>query len=737
MLNAKPIISIAKKELLSFFNSSMGYILIAPFLLITFFLYFRSAFLANQASLRPYFDFLPFALLLFAPVIAMRTFAQEQKNKTLELLYAHPVTELEIVLGKFLGSLGFFAVMLATTISMPITTFIFSNPDPGVVIAQYLGALFVGGAFLAIGIAASSLTSSQVSSFLLAAAINFVFILIGFDFVLLSLPQFIAPFITQLAILPHMENIGRGVLDLRDLLYFISLTGAFLMIAVIRLSQRKTTENLAKRSQLNLGLGLIIGIAIVANVLMYSYPIRLDLTFNRLFTLSKGTKQTLNQLPDIVNVTLYVSKNLPGPVQSNVQKVKDVLTDYSRLSQGKVKVTIKYPDTNKEDKDLAVENGIQEIQFNTLGVNAYAVQAGYFGLQISYGDKKETIPFVQDTSDLEYQLTRRIRKMTSTNQSTLAMYTLPQAQPVIDNSIEVLRQNLETQYNLTSISLDQPEATISAQAIMIYGLQEPLSATASAKLKDYLASGGKALLFIENHHIDPSTGSAAPYITGFESILDSYGITLNQDIVYDTALNETISLGGGNGISYLVPYPLWIKAIPADTNFPGLGEVKSVSMAWANSLKLNEIKDVNQFKLLETSPNGGVQSGSYTILPEQFTDETFTGGQAQELVAAAAIKQNSKIVVVGDSDFISDQFMSRDPGNQNFTSAIIDWTAAPDDLASIPRKIGDTPVFTFTKPSQPIIVQYGNLFAPPILVAAFGVWYLRRRRILAKRTYKV
>jgi len=733
-MNRKTIFSLAKKEFLSYFNSPTGYILIVPFLLLTFFLYFRSALLTNEASLRPFFDLLPYMLLLIAPAVAMRTFAQEQKNKTLELLFAHPISELEIVLAKFFGSFGFYFVMLLTTISLPVTTFIFSNPDPGVVIAQYLGALFVGGAFLSIGIAASALTSSQVSSFLLSAAITFGFILVGFDIVLLSLPKEITALVTQVAILPHMNNISRGVLDLRDLLYFVTLIGLFLMIAVIKLSQRKTTENPAAQRRLHLGLGLIVGIGVVANILMYSYPLRLDLTFNRIFTISKGTKQTLTNLPDIVTINLYTSTNLPGPVATNVRKVRDTLRDYHVLGKGKIMLVERQPDAEEDDLSYATEDGIQEVQFNTLANNAFAVQKGYFGLSLYYGDKKETIPYMQNVDDLEYQLTRLIRKMTSEQKPTLAVYAPADTKYSPEKSITILQENLDMQYELQDVALEQPEATVSANALLVYGLTEALSATASGKISEYIQNGGNIILLLENHKVDPQVGSATAYNTGLEGLLSDFGLTVNKDIVFDTRLNETITLNAGQ-FNYLMQYPFWIRAIPTKEEFPALSGINSVTLTWANSFSTEKIEGVTLTPLLQTSLNGGKQSGVYTIAPNQLKPDTFKPSRKEELVAVAGKKGNSKFVVVGDSDFILDQFVQNTQQNLDFASSIIDWVAADEAIASIKRKTGDSPVFTFTSATQVKIVQYTNQLLVPVMVVAFGIWYLRRRRILTRRTY--
>jgi ABC-2 type transport system permease protein len=736
-MNKTNIITIAKKEFLGFINSTTAYILVVPFILITFFLYFRQAFISNQANLRPFFDLLPFILLFLAPAIAMRTFAQEQRNKTLEVLFAHPITELDIIIGKFIGSLGFYAAMLGATISLPITALLFANPDMGVVVSQYLGALFIGGAFLAIGIATSTLVASQVASFLLAASVNFVLILIGFDIVLLSLPSTIGAFVSQLAILPHASNISRGALDMRDLLYFVTLIGVALTVAVIKLSARKISENQAARQKLYIALGLIVGLGVIANVFMYSYPLRLDLTANKLFTLSKGTRTTLTNLPDVLTMTLYTSNNLPGTVEATVRQTKDILRDYHRLGKGKIKLVEKHPDINQADKTTALNEGIQEVQFNTLSNNAFAVQAGYVGLSLQYLDKKESIPFVQNAGELEYQLTRLIRKMTTKDLPILTLFTQPDISASGQSaSINTLRSVLRDQYDVRDLDLSKPEASISGKAVVVYGLNTSMGATASAKLKSFISEGGNALLLFDNHTVNPQLGTAPSYSLGIEDILAAnYGITVNQDLVYDLRLNEIITLQSGNQ-QYLMPYPFWLKAIPAKTKQLPIESIGSVSLAWPNSFAISPKEGVTQEILLTTSKNGGAQQGSFQIAPDRMKPEEFRADGQEKPLAVYAYNTTTKLIAVGDSDFITDQFVQNAPQNLNFANLLIDTVATDDVMATVTQKTGDNPVFTFDTVSQAQMVQYLNLFGVPVAVGVFGGWWLWKRKKLYRRIYK-
>ncbi len=186
-----------------------------------------------------------------------------------------------------------------------------------------------------------------------------------------------------------------------------------------------------------------------------------------------------------------------------------------------------------------------------------------------------------------------------------------------------------------------------------------------------------------------------------------------------------------------MPYPFWIKAFPTTENFSALSGISTVTLAWPNSFELTSTEGVSMYRLLETSLNSGSQTGTYTIAPNQIKAESFSSEPKQMLVGVAAKKDNLKIVVVGDSDFATDQFTKNNSDNLNFATNLIDWVALDEAIASIPKKSGDNPVFRFSSAAQIPIVQYGNILFAPIVVGLIGFWWLRRRKRLAERIYRV
>jgi ABC-2 type transport system permease protein len=235
------VAAIFRKELRSYFASPLGYVFILFYLLVSngFFFFIQDFFRVGQASMRGYFMILPWIFLFFIPAVTMRLWAEERKSGTLEMLLTMPLRESEVVLGKFFASLSFLAITLAFTITVPISIGILGRPDFGVIIGSYIGALFLGAAYLAIGLYISSLTESQVVAFIVSVAVIFLFLAAGIAPQWLgSLGWFVA-FSEYVSLLTHFQNILRGVLDSRDVVYYLIVVVFFLYLNVKNIEARK------------------------------------------------------------------------------------------------------------------------------------------------------------------------------------------------------------------------------------------------------------------------------------------------------------------------------------------------------------------------------------------------------------------------------------------------------------------------------------------------------------------
>jgi len=226
----KTIYILFKKELMSYFNSPIAYIFIGVFLIVGNWLFFNSFFLIGQVNMRGYFDLLPWIFLFLSPAITMRLWAEEKRSGTIEFLLTLPITDWQVVLSKFFGALVFMFISLLLSISLPITLMFLGNVDLGPIIGGYLGALLLGGSYLALGLFISSLTKNQIIAFLLSLAFSFVIFIIGADFVLMKAPAFLAPIMRFFGLGSHFYNIAKGVIDSKDVIYYGSFIFLFLWL---------------------------------------------------------------------------------------------------------------------------------------------------------------------------------------------------------------------------------------------------------------------------------------------------------------------------------------------------------------------------------------------------------------------------------------------------------------------------------------------------------------------------
>ena len=217
----RQVTHIFKRELNVYFVSPIAYIVISIFLLVTGWFFFTTFFLYNQATLRNFFTLLPMTFSFVVPAITMRLFSEELNMGSYETLLTLPVTFLDVVLGKFFAGLAFITIMLVPTLAYPVTVSLLGQLDWGPVVGGYLGAILLGASFTAIGLFASSLTRNQIIAFIVGMTICFTLTLI--DKMLFFLPQSLLGVLEYLGADFHFENISKGIIDSRDVLYFLSV----------------------------------------------------------------------------------------------------------------------------------------------------------------------------------------------------------------------------------------------------------------------------------------------------------------------------------------------------------------------------------------------------------------------------------------------------------------------------------------------------------------------------------
>ena len=239
--------AVFRRQLKSYFNTPLAFIFIVIFLFLTgiFTFYLGSFFIRGQADLKPFFNFHPWLYLFLVPAIAMRLWAEERKSGAIELLLTLPVSLWSTVLGKFLAAWVFVIIALSLTFPMWITVTYLGQPDHGIIIASYLGSILMAGGYLAIGSCVSAATKNQVIAFVISVVVCFLFTVSGapivLDFFAAWAPQMLLDAIASFSFLTHFNAIQNGVIDLRDLIYFVSLILLWLFANLLIVDLKKAS----------------------------------------------------------------------------------------------------------------------------------------------------------------------------------------------------------------------------------------------------------------------------------------------------------------------------------------------------------------------------------------------------------------------------------------------------------------------------------------------------------------
>lgn len=236
---------IARREFAAYFTTPIAYVFLVIFIFLSgiFTFYLGNFFARGQADLIPFFSFHPWLYLFFIPALSMRLWAEERRSGTLELLLTLPVTLWQAVAGKFFAAWVFTGIALVLTFPLWLTVNLLGHPDNGVILAGYVGSWLMAGAFLAIGASVSAMTRNQVIAFVLSAAVSLLFVLAGFPLVLDFFsgwtPEVVVETISSFSFLTRFDGMAKGVIAVRDIIYFVSLIAFWLFVNVVVLETRK------------------------------------------------------------------------------------------------------------------------------------------------------------------------------------------------------------------------------------------------------------------------------------------------------------------------------------------------------------------------------------------------------------------------------------------------------------------------------------------------------------------
>ncbi len=422
---------ITRKEFAAFFSSPIAFIFFGAFLAVTLFIFFwvETFFARNIADVRPLFSWMPVLLIFLTAAITMRMWSEERRAGTLEFLLTSPVPPWQLVLGKFFACLLLVAVALLLTLPLPISIAFIGNLDWGPVFGGYLATLFLAAAYIAIGLFVSARSDNQIISLIAASLLCGALYLIGADALTDLFGNRGAELMQLLGTGSRFESITRGVIDLRDLYYYLSLVGLFLALNVFILEQLRWAGNRSNSHHRQWGL---VTALLVANFLagnLWLQPVgwaRADITQGSIYSISDSTRNYLAQLREPLLIRGYFSAQTHPLLAPLVPRLHDLLEEYAVASKGKVRVEFIDPLENPElEQEAGQKYGIRPVPFQTANKYQAAVVNSYFDILIKYGEQYETLGFrdlievkAQSEADLdvelrnpEYDITRAIKKV--------------------------------------------------------------------------------------------------------------------------------------------------------------------------------------------------------------------------------------------------------------------------------------------------------------------------------------
>jgi len=753
----KNIPSIFAREIKAYFVSPIAYVVLIGFVLMSglfFAPYFNWASRnGGEASMYSLFYNMSITILFVAPLITMRLFAEEKRSGTIEILMTSPVTEAEVVVGKFAASVALFAMMLALTFTAPLFLKLYGNPDLVPMAVGYLGTFLLGVAFLSLGVVTSAITKNQI----VAALVSFIMLLglwiIGWMSGFVG--SHLGKVLSFMSLMGHSEDFRKGILDTKHIIYYVSFASFCLFLATRLILMKEFTVS-EKRTTIIGGVGLaliILTVGIYATTSVFSWYAkvllvigivgvlaswilsimtsraarygsnvvamillgfcilvlvnfvsarrfgRVDTTAGKRFSLSEQTKKILNGLDQDVKVSAFYTER-----HFRWKAVQDLLNEYAQESS---KFRLSFIDP-------VVKPGLADAyQIRQNGTVVFELEAGAEGLK----GKRE---MVENSQNEEQDFTSAILKLLSTEQKKvyfLGGHGEADIDGYDENSLSNLKRLIEfDNYLVEKLMLAQQTSVPSDCSILVIaGPKNPLLPQEEDAVARYLSTGGKAIIMV-----DPRPSPS------LSNLLKRWGVETHDDIVmagygrhlFTDPSVPFIDMYGDHAITT----PLGRRM----TFFP-----MTRSLAIATGLR----EGIEVLKLLETASDiwGEMDLETFSVKYDEGTD---IKGPVT-IAVTVALKQKGQtleektkekrvLVVIGDSDFVMDKHLRQ--SNPDFFMNSMNWLVEDEELISIRPRDQEQAIIQPLSSRQLRFVMYSSILAIPLILLVIGgiVWWKRR-----------
>lgn len=773
------MIAILKKELRQFFGSISGYIIISGFLTLNaLWLWIlktdANILTSGFADLTLFFTSTAWLFSILIPALTMRSFADEMQLGTIEILKTKPLTLLQLVVGKFFAILLIIVCSLVPTLFYVYSIYTLANPvgniDFGSLIGSYAGLLFLASSFAAIGLWVSSFSKNQLAAILTAIVLSY-FLFHGIQHF-----SFLIPFyeLEKLSLYTHFTSITRGVIDSRDLIYFLSVTLFFLTLTLFTQSIKKNKKQLV----------YIMLFLLVVNSLGQTTYKRLDLTEDKKYTLSAASSTILNAIDEPAVIRVYLEGDFP-PEFKRLQLETIQLLDELKAKNKYLKVLFINPENNLEEH---IKNGLTPSRLTVQENGVVSEMVILPWATLHYKGKKETISLLKESApketqteqlensiqNLEYAFVDALKKISIKKEKSIA---------IIDGNGELediylysLLKNIGNYYHLAKFTLDSvaKNPVRTSKQLNTYDLAiiakptEAFSEEEKYSLDQFTLNGGNSIWMLDNVYAEMdslySTGKALAYPRNLnlDDFFFRYGARVNPNLVKDLYAAKIALATGNTGNKSNFQNFLWYYAplVSSNTTHPIVNNIPPVKLSFVSTIDTlkNDIKKtvllqssqlskaiqtpaiIELNSVMENPDPRSFNKGNHilgVLLEGKFTSAYKDRLKPFNLQAAKEIGLPSKMILISDGDIAKNQIHQGKPlelgvdkwtqeyyGNKDFLLNAIEYLLDDRKLISVRSKTITLKVLDKNKVMQnKVYWQVFNLLVPLLFVFLFGGFY--------------
>ena len=680
----KQLFAVIKNELIRYFCSPLAYVYLISFLILngSFGIYFGHFIERGRADLSPMFAFQPWLYLLFITGISMRLWAEEFRSKTIMQIMSLPIPTMTLVWGKFFASWIFCAIGLILTFPFVITVNILGTPDNGIIVLGYLGSFAIAGCMLAISQTMSALTKNQVIALVLAVIANLVFFLSGLEYVLsgarLFMPSYIVDMIASFSFLTHFDTIVSGLLEFRDLIFFVSiiLLFNFTTVLIVDFKTSGTSSFIKsdnKKSYLLVFCAFLIGfsgINLLANNCFRK--IQYDFTQEKIYTLDKDTVEIIKNIKNPVTIKLYYSPILgknDEAIRIMFDRIKVLLSKYKSLSNGMLDYKIYTPYPFDRIEDLAIGEGLEPLPSVSQNTNAI------FGMTFSDSlDNKRVIPFLapERAVFLEQDISENIYLLSHEKRNLGLITSLPLLASSKENNMffdewEIINQ-IRKFYNIKPI---EKAEDFDGLDVLLIAHPKNLSDELKDGIKNYANAGGRALIMLDfapealrlasayNGPLQASEFDDLAEFFGFKFYPEYVVADFENSILVDASTNYKNNTNFTNDVIQFILKEKNLSPIAKETS--NLNEI----MFSSASVVMPASENINFIPLMRASDDSAILPSKIVLNNTNPADIlTFYKPDDNAKILAARIFNKDithpfDIIVVADTDMLYDSFWTK------------------------------------------------------------------------------